>query len=85
MEQAAAFSRVDVVQPVLFGFAVALARLWESLGVKPTALVGHSQGEIAAAHLCGALSLEQAAWVVAVRSRLLSQHLAAGAMASVAL
>ncbi|WP_053171279.1 type I polyketide synthase [Streptomyces sp. SBT349] len=78
-------ARVDVVQPVLFAVMVALARLWESVGVRPDAVVGHSQGEIAAAHIAGALSLEDAARVVALRSRALVELSGQGAMASIAL
>ncbi|TMU99902.1 type I polyketide synthase [Streptomyces sp. DASNCL29] len=71
-----ALARVDVVQPVLFAVMVSLARLWRSFGVEPAAVVGHSQGEIAAACVAGALSLEDAARVVCVRSRLIAQELA---------
>ncbi|WP_049578384.1 type I polyketide synthase, partial [Streptomyces sp. SBT349] len=77
--------RVDVVQPVLFAVMVALARLWESVGVRPDVVVGHSQGEIAAAHIAGGLSLEDAARVVALRSRTLVELSGQGAMASIAL
>ncbi|MFB4301802.1 type I polyketide synthase [Actinomadura sp. NTSP31] len=78
--------RVDVVQPASFAVNVALARLWESFGVVPDAVVGHSQGEIAAAHVAGALSLEDAARVVALRSQAIARSLAGrGGMASVAL
>ncbi|WP_443072188.1 type I polyketide synthase [Streptomyces sp. WMMC1477] len=77
--------RVDVVQPVLFAVMVALARLWESAGVHPDAVVGHSQGEIAAAHVAGGLSLADAARIVALRSRTLVELSGLGAMASVAL
>ncbi|OLF07339.1 hypothetical protein BLA60_27595 [Actinophytocola xinjiangensis] len=78
-------SRVDVLQPVLFAMMVSLAELWRSLGVVPAAVVGHSQGEIAAACVAGALSLEDAARVVVVRSRLLADCLdgADGGMLSV--
>ncbi|MFE3694560.1 type I polyketide synthase, partial [Streptomyces sp. NPDC059129] len=63
--------RVDVVQPVLFAVMVSLAELWRSHGVVPDAVVGHSQGEIAAACVAGALSLDDAARIVALRSRAL--------------
>ncbi|HEY3871172.1 MAG TPA: type I polyketide synthase [Actinocrinis sp.] len=68
---AASLDRVDVVQPALFAVMVSLAQVWQSLGVVPDAVVGHSQGEIAAACVSGALSLEDAARVVALRSRAL--------------
>ncbi|GAB3799131.1 SDR family NAD(P)-dependent oxidoreductase [Micromonospora zhanjiangensis] len=75
----------EVVQPVLFAVMVALARLWETFGIRPDAVVGHSQGEIAAAHIAGALSLDDAARVVALRSQALTAITGRGAMASVAL
>ncbi|MFE9107943.1 SDR family NAD(P)-dependent oxidoreductase, partial [Actinomadura geliboluensis] len=84
-EGAGTLDRVDVVQPVLFAVMVGLARLWRSAGVEPSAVVGHSQGEIAAAHVAGGLSLEDAAKVVALRSRALLDLSGGGAMASVAL
>ncbi|MFI2779929.1 type I polyketide synthase [Streptomyces sp. ALB3] len=78
--------RVDVVQPVSFAVMVSLAQVWRSHGVEPDAVVGHSQGEIAAACVSGALSLPDAARVVALRSRAIAQHLAGrGGMMSVAL
>ncbi|WTL55033.1 SDR family NAD(P)-dependent oxidoreductase [Nocardia sp. NBC_01499] len=78
--------RVDVVQPALFAVMVSLARLWRSYGVEPVAVVGHSQGEIAAAYVAGGLSLDDAVRVVALRSRLVGERLAgSGGMMSVAL
>ncbi|WP_231632226.1 type I polyketide synthase, partial [Streptomyces clavuligerus] len=63
--------RVDVVQPVLWAVMVSLASVWRGYGVVPVAVVGHSQGEVAAAVVAGALSLEDGARVVALRSRVL--------------
>ncbi|MEV5831801.1 SDR family NAD(P)-dependent oxidoreductase [Spirillospora sp. NPDC052242] len=80
-----ALAAVDVVQPALFAVMVSLARLWRSHGVEPAAVVGHSQGEIAAAHVAGALSLEDAALVVALRSRAIARLSGTGGMASLAL
>ncbi|MFJ2444581.1 type I polyketide synthase, partial [Streptomyces sp. NPDC087658] len=77
--------KVDVVQPVLWAVMVSLAALWESHGVRPDAVVGHSQGEIAAACVAGALSLEDGARVVALRSRALGVLAGRGGMASLAL
>ena len=83
---ASMLERVDVVQPVSWAVMVSLAGLWQSLGVVPSAVAGHSQGEIAAACVAGALSLDDGARVVALRSRLIGSELAgSGAMASVSL
>jgi len=56
-EGAPALAGSDVIQPVLFAVMVSLAAVWRSVGVEPAAVVGHSQGEIAAACVAGALSL----------------------------
>ncbi|MFD8148924.1 type I polyketide synthase [Streptomyces sp. NPDC059708] len=84
-EGAASLERIEVVQPALFVMLVSLARMWNALGVTPDAVVGHSQGEIAAAHVAGALTLEDAARIVALRSRLLAEVEGEGAMAGVLL
>ncbi|MCV6972401.1 acyltransferase domain-containing protein [Mycobacterium bohemicum] len=76
--------RVDVVQPVLFAVMVSLAELWKSVGVRPDAVIGHSQGEIAAAYVAGALSLRDAAKVVTLRSKLLTALAGPGGMVSIA-
>ena len=75
--------RADVVQPVLWAVMVSLAAVWEAAGVLPDAVVGHSQGEIAAACVAGILSLEDAARVVALRSRALSTLAVSAGMLSV--
>ncbi|MFE5581696.1 SDR family NAD(P)-dependent oxidoreductase [Kitasatospora sp. NPDC056531] len=86
LTDAAALERVDVVQPALWAVMVSLAALWRSYGVEPAAVVGHSQGEIAAACVAGALTLEDAARVVALRSQAIARGLAGhGGMMSVAL
>ncbi|WP_425564014.1 SDR family NAD(P)-dependent oxidoreductase [Saccharothrix xinjiangensis] len=76
----------DVVQPLCFAFMVSLAEVWRAWGCVPDAVVGHSQGEVAAAVVAGALSLDDGARVIARRSRLVARRLAGrGAMASVGL
>ncbi|MBU5944454.1 SDR family NAD(P)-dependent oxidoreductase [Streptomyces sp. PAM3C] len=82
---AGALERVDVVQPALWAVMVSLAELWRSHGVEPEAVVGHSQGEIAAACVAGALSVEDAAKVVALRSKAILALSGRGGMVSVAL
>ncbi|GAB3888355.1 hypothetical protein GCM10029964_055870 [Kibdelosporangium lantanae] len=77
--------RDDVVQPALFAVMVSLARLWSAVGVRPAAVVGHSQGEIAAACVAGALSLSDAARLVVLRSQVLTDLAGGGAMGSVAI
>ncbi|EQD87075.1 erythronolide synthase [Saccharopolyspora erythraea D] len=85
-EQDAALSteRVDVVQPVMFAVMVSLASMWRAHGVEPAAVIGHSQGEIAAACVAGALSLDDAARVVALRSRVIATMPGNKGMASIA-
>ncbi|MGA6151788.1 type I polyketide synthase [Stenotrophomonas sp. NPDC087984] len=80
---APSLSRIDVVQPALFAVMVSLAALWRSYGVEPAAVVGHSQGEIAAAYVAGGLSLEDAAKVVARRSQAWAELSGKGGMLSV--
>src|ERR1039457_1445149 len=74
----------DVVQPVLWAVMVSLAATWQAAGVTPDAVAGHSQGEIAAATVAGILSLDDAARIVALRSKALLALAGRGAMVSVA-
>ncbi|MGW0226604.1 SDR family NAD(P)-dependent oxidoreductase [Streptomyces tendae] len=70
---AADLNRADVTPPVLFAVMVSLAEVWRSFGVTPDAVIGHSQGEIAAACVAGALTLQDAAKIVALRYRMLAE------------
>ncbi len=76
---------IDFIQPSLFAVTIALAALWKSWGIAPSAVVGHSMGEVAAAFIAGALSLEDATAVICRRSRLMMTIRGRGAMATVEL
>ena len=76
------FATVDVLQPVLFAMMVSLAALWRSAGVEPAAVVGHSQGEIAAAHVAGILTLQDAALVSVRRAQVMEAIAPVGGMVS---
>nr|ADB12491.1 EpoD [Sorangium cellulosum] len=84
-ETTSQLGRIDVVQPALFAIEVALSALWRSWGVEPDAVVGHSMGEVAAAHVAGALSLEDAVAIICRRSLLLRRISGQGEMAVVEL
>nr|WP_264956301.1 SDR family NAD(P)-dependent oxidoreductase [Mycobacterium kiyosense] len=79
----ASLDRVDVVQPVLFAVMVSLAAQWRAVGIQPDAVLGHSQGEIAAAYVAGALSLGDAARVVTSRSKAIKAIAGTGGMVSI--
>src|SRR5689334_19540068 len=82
-ESATRMGETAVAQPAMFALQVALAERWRAWGVLPDAVVGHSIGEIAAAHVAGALCLEDAVTVVYHRSRLQQRSRGAGAMAAI--
>ena len=77
--------RIDRVQPALFAVEVALAGLWRAWGVEPDVVVGHSMGEVAAAHVAGALTLRDAVAVICRRAALLRRISGRGEMALVEL
>jgi len=77
--------RVDVVQPVLFAVMASMAALWQAQGIHPDAVLGHSQGEAAAAYVAGGLPLRDAARVVALRSRAIGAIAGTGGMVSLPL
>ncbi|MEU1288817.1 type I polyketide synthase [Kitasatospora sp. NPDC005856] len=79
------YDRVDVVQPALWAVMVSLAALWQAHGVHPDAVIGHSQGEIAAATVAGALTLHDGARIVALRSQAITTIAGHGGMVSLAL
>jgi acyl transferase domain-containing protein/2-polyprenyl-3-methyl-5-hydroxy-6-metoxy-1,4-benzoquinol methylase/acyl carrier protein len=80
----AKLEQTNLAQPALFVIEYALAKLWQSWGVQPVALIGHSIGEYVAACLAGVFSLEEALKLVAVRSQLMQQQ-PRGAMLAVSL
>ncbi|MER6999236.1 SDR family NAD(P)-dependent oxidoreductase [Streptomyces sp. NPDC000410] len=84
-DSAPLLERIDVVQPAIFAMQVGLAAVFRSWGVRPAGVIGHSMGEVAAAHVSGALRLEDAARVICRRSALMMRHRGQGAMALVSL
>ncbi len=74
---------VDVVQPALFTMGIALTASWRAIGIQPDAVVGHSQGEVVAAVVSGALTLEEGARLAVERSRAVRSVSGRGAMALV--
>jgi len=76
-------SRTDYTQPALFAVGAALADMWRSWGVTPSAVLGHSVGEYAAAYAAGVFSLEEGMRLIAARGALMVERCAPGAMLAV--
>ncbi len=72
--------RIDLVQPTIFTLQVALCKLWESWGITPDAVIGHSMGEVAAAVISGILDLQDGIRVICERSKLLGEYRNKGRM-----
>jgi acyl transferase domain-containing protein/surfactin synthase thioesterase subunit len=84
-EEHSRLAETKVVQPALFAIQVALVKLLKSWGVRPDAVLGHSVGEVAAAHVAGMLSLDEATRLVAWRGRIMQKATGLGKMVWVAL
>lgn len=82
-EEQSRIGETSVAQPAVFAVQVALAALWRSWGVEPDAVIGHSIGEVAASHVCGALSFEDAIKVIFHRSRIQQKAAGKGAMLAI--
>ncbi|WP_438004841.1 beta-ketoacyl synthase N-terminal-like domain-containing protein [Sorangium sp. So ce321] len=83
-EATSRLQETEVAQPALLAVQVAMTELWRSLDIRPGAVVGHSVGEVAAAHIAGALSLDEAVRLVVLRGRLMQRTKGRGKMALVA-
>ena len=70
----------NVMQPLLMAIGVALARWWMSKGITPDTVIGHSMGEVAAAHIAGHITLDEAALIITSRSRLMEAQAGKGMM-----
>lgn len=75
--------RTDYAQPIIFALQIALVELWRSWGIAPDAVVGHSMGEIAAAYVAGAMTLEDAAVLMIQRGDVMQSCVGKGSMAAV--
>ncbi|NEO36814.1 MAG: SDR family NAD(P)-dependent oxidoreductase [Moorea sp. SIOASIH] len=84
-ESESRLGETEIAQPAIFALQVALARLWRSWGIEPQAVVGHSNGEVAAAHIAGTLSLTDAVKLICDRGRLMQQATGNGKMAALEL
>lgn len=82
-EEQSRINETEITQAAIFSVQVALAALWSSWGIYPDAIVGHSVGEVAAAHVAGVLSLEDAVRVIFHRSRVQAKAAGQGKMLAI--
>ncbi|MGA1123151.1 MAG: SDR family NAD(P)-dependent oxidoreductase [Chthoniobacterales bacterium] len=68
-EKETKLGQTEFAQPAIFAMQIALAALWKSWGIEPHCIVGHSVGEVAATHLAGIFTLEEAAEIIVVRAQ----------------
>ena len=81
-ESRSRLDQTEIAQPAIFALQIGVAALWRSWGIVPDAVVGHSVGEVAAAHVAGVLDLEQAIRLIFHRGRLLQSATGRGKMAA---
>ena len=78
-------THIDIIQPAIVAIEVALARLWQSWGIVPSAVIGHSMGEAASAYISGAITIDEMANIICNRSQLMKRTSGKGAMAYIAI
>ena len=76
---------IDIIQPALVAVEIAIAKLWQSWGIQPDAVIGHSMGEVGSAYISGSITINEAAAIICSRSKLMKSTSGKGAMGYVAL
>jgi len=82
-ERASRLAHTEIAQPAIVAIEIAVARLWRSWGVVPSAVIGHSVGEIAAAQIAGAIDIDEAMRIAVLRGRLMERATGTGRMAAI--
>jgi len=82
-EATSRLEHTEYAQPAIVAIEIAVARLWKSWGIVPAAVIGHSVGEISAAHIAGAMDLDEAMRLVILRGRLMERATGSGRMAAI--
>jgi acyl transferase domain-containing protein/NAD(P)-dependent dehydrogenase (short-subunit alcohol dehydrogenase family)/acyl carrier protein len=84
-QEASHMGDMNVLQPLLWAMFISFAELWRSKGIEPSAVIAHSMGELAAAVICGALTIEEGASIIVLRGRLMMKVSGQGGMAATGL